>query len=251
MKIAARIRSVTNRPFVFGVAFLTAMSTVGAAWITRGPDLAFVPEFVAVPFVMSEGQAIYVQKYEVTIAEWNRCHDEGSCATNLIPQPGMVPETTPATGLSYLDVTQYLEWINHRSRHTFRLPTLTEWEAMAAEVLPEVEDPIFTDPSLTWASAYLLKAQSSRALRMQGSWKTSSIGIADLDGSVWEWTQECYAGDGGADGENCPAYFVGGEHIAAMSFLVSDPAFGGCAVGTPPAHLGMRLVSDTPIGPSI
>lgn len=28
--------------------------------------------------------------------------------------------------------------------------------------------------------------------------------------------------------------------------LTSDPANGGCAVGTPPVHLGMRLVADTP-----
>jgi hypothetical protein len=44
--------------------------------------------------------------------------------------------------------------------------------------------------------------------------------------------------------DRCPAFYVGGEHIAVMSYLVRDPARGGCAVGTPPAHLGMRLVSD-------
>jgi hypothetical protein len=37
---------------------------------------------------------------------------------------------------------------------------------------------------------------------------------------------------------------MGGEHVAAMSYLIRNPARGGCAVGTPPAHLGLRLVSD-------
>jgi hypothetical protein len=48
------------------------------------------------------------------------------------------------------------------------------------------------------------------------------------------------------DPSRCPAFFVGGEHVAAMSYLERDPARGGCAVGTPPAHLGMRLVADDP-----
>ena len=45
----------------------------------------------------------------------------------------------------------------------------------------------------------------------------------------------------------CAAYWAGGEHLSAMSYLIRDPARGGCAVGTPPAHLGMRLVTDTPL----
>lgn len=44
------------------------------------------------------------------------------------------------------------------------------------------------------------------------------------------------------DPARCPAFFVGGEHMAAMSYLTRDQAFGGCSVGTPTAHQGMRLV---------
>jgi formylglycine-generating enzyme required for sulfatase activity len=95
--------------------------------------------------------------------------------------------------------------------------------------------------------AYLLEGNAPRALKPQGSFSESPEGIADLDGSVWEWTRDCYRGvERGGPSDRCPAYFLGGEHVAAMSFLVRDPARGGCAVGTPPAHLGLRLVSDRP-----
>lgn len=247
MNIAAKNRSVVTRSLVIGVAALAAVITIGAAFLLRGPDLAYVPKMADKPFRFDDGHEIFVQKYEVTIAEWNRCFADGACHEKIVPQPGLGPETTPATGLSYLDVEEYLAWVNAKSRHAFRLPTLAEWEAIAHEVLPDEVDPIFTDPELRWASAYLVEGRASRALREQGAWKTSSLGIADLDGSVWEWTQDCFSGDAAAD-ESCPAYFVGGEHVAAMSFMVRDPALGGCAVGTPPAHLGMRLVSDRPIG---
>jgi formylglycine-generating enzyme required for sulfatase activity len=152
----------------------------------------------------------------------------------------------PATGLSYPDVGQYLAWINATTRQNFRLPTLQEWEFMAAPVLPHAPDPIFTDPELSWASAYLLEPQTKRTLQPRGNFATTAEGIVDLDGSVWEWTDDCYAGvgDGVFAGDTCPAFYVGGEHIAAIPFLVRDPARGGCAVGVPPAHLGMRLVSD-------
>ncbi len=231
---------------------ILAAALIGAAFYPRGsdPDLTLLPEMAGAPVTLSSGSQLYTQKYEVTVAEWNTCHAQDGCTLHLRERPGQNPSLTPATGLSYVDVREYLAWINERTGAAFRLPTAVEWREMAASVLPEEPDPIFTDPSLTWASTYLTEGSAPRALKPQGSFSVSPEGIADLDGSVWEWTQECYAGSSGAitDSERCPAFFVGGEHVAAMSYLVRDPARGGCAVGTPPAHLGMRLVTEYPTG---
>lgn len=218
----------------------------GAAQNLRGPDPADLFEMAEHPVLMPDRTPLYVQKYEVSIAEWNRCHDAGACTLGLRAPGNHTEADMPATGLSYPDVSEYLQWVNQRADVTFRLPTLSEWEYMAAQVLPDAPDPIFTDPELTWASAYLVAPQTKRTLRPRGSFAVTSEGIVDLDGSVWEWTMDCSAGasEGQITPDRCPAFFVGGEHVAAMSFLVRDPARGGCAVGTPPAHLGMRLVSD-------
>ncbi len=232
------------------VGVIVAAVFLGAALLLRGPGPAVrpLPEMAQRPVVLPEGRALHVQRNEVTVAEWNACHSDGGCTMELRVRAGFDPAVTPATGLSYLDVTEYLNWINAATDHEFRLPTASEWKFMAQSVLPEEPAPIFTDPSLTWASAYLTEGLAPRALKPQGSFSTSPEGISDLDGSVWEWTQECYAGaEDGVDPARCPAFFVGGEHVAAMSYLVRDPARGGCAVGAPPAHLGMRLVSDEPI----
>ena len=227
---------------------LVAVVLIGAALIPRGPDVSLpMPIMAKAPIVMPDGKTFYAQQFEVTVAEWNTCFNAGSCAIPLRVRTGFDATTTPATGLSYVDVNQYLTWINDGTAHEFRLPTVDEWNHMAHSVLPEEPDPIFTDPSLTWAASYLTEGNAPRELKAQGSFSTSPEGVEDLDGSVWEWTQECYAG--AADGlgpDRCPAFFVAGEHVAAMSYLIRDPARGGCAVGTPPAHLGMRLVSDYP-----
>lgn len=226
-----------------------AVAVIGAAYIQSGPDLSILPVMAERPVILPGGAALYVQKYEVTVAEWNACHAAKACHIALKPPGGKTGASTPATGLSFVDVGEYISWISRISDHKFRLPTLAEWKHMAAEVMPEEPDPIFTAPELTWASAYLTVPQTKRTLRPQGAFATTSQGIVDLDGSVWEWTSECYAGASERifKSERCPAFFVGGEHIAAMSFLERDPARGGCAVGAPPAHLGMRLVTDLPL----
>lgn len=228
------------------VLVLAVAGLILVALPSRGPDLSLAPEMAERAVILANGSAIYVQKYEVTVAEWNICHAAGGCTLALRAIGNKTEAEMPATGLSYVDVSQYIAWINDVTRLNFRLPTVKEWEYMAAEVLPPAPDPIFTDPDLTWASAYLMEPQTKRTLRPQGTFATTSQGIVDLNGSVWEWTQDCYSGaaEGLVTPDRCPAFFVGGEHVAAMAYLVRDPARGGCAVGTPPAHLGMRLVTD-------
>lgn len=253
---AAKSQMTSLRPPLrLGMAGLLVAIIVGGAFLQRASDQTalqtqaeHLPIMAQNPVIFPDGTPLYVQRHEVTIAQWNRCHAEGVCTLELRARPDQDAMLTPATGLSYVDVQEYLAWINSTSGHDFRLPTAIEWDFMAASVLPEEHDPLFTDPSLTWASTYMTEGVAPRALKPQGSFSTSPEGIVDLDGSVWEWTQECYAGSAeGIDPARCPAYFVGGEHVAAMSYLIRDPARGGCAVGTPPAHLGMRLVSDRPV----
>lgn len=217
---------------------------IGAAMLrTHGPDPTLFPTMA---IIETEGQPpIWFQSHEVTIADWNRCYEDGSCSLYLRPPPrAKEGEIWPATGLSYVDVSEYITWLNHQTGHDFRLPTAAEWYQIANPVLPATPDPIFTDPDLAWASTYLTENLVDRRLRPSGAWSATADGIWDLDGNVWEWTQDCFKGD---PIENCPAFVVGGEHEAVIPYLVRDPARGGCAVGTPPPHLGLRLVSDTPI----
>jgi formylglycine-generating enzyme required for sulfatase activity len=227
------------------VSVLAISVAIGAAWMSRGPEPSYLPMMVPHPIVVEPNRAIWVQKYEISVAEWHVCHVAGGCSLKLTWQPDQDPAEIPASGLSHVDAMQFIAWLNADTGQDFRLPTLAEWLALAEEVMPKTPDPIFTDPNLSWASAYLLEAQVSRSLKPRGSFATTTAGVTDLDGSVWEWTQDCYSGTKDvSDMVRCPAFFVAGEHVAAVPFLERDPARGGCALGTPPAHLGMRLVRD-------
>ncbi|MEM9634977.1 MAG: SUMF1/EgtB/PvdO family nonheme iron enzyme [Pseudomonadota bacterium] len=200
--------------------------------------------FDAVPWETESGRVVWVARHELSVKEWNACAAAGGCRLTLKTRAGQDPAKTPATGLSWIDAMEYLNWANKAAKGALRLPTAEEWQAMAKPVLPPEAEPLFTDPELSWASAYLIEDGYSRALQPIGSHSVTSDGIADLDGPVWEWTSDCFDRD--APQHRCPAFFAGGLHVSAIPLLTRDPARGGCAVGAPPAHLGMRLVSDYP-----
>lgn len=235
----------TPRPLM-GLAALAIGGAVLAMGLLQGrTDPGLIPEMAGVAYAgMPDGARFYMQVTEVTVADWSRCREAGGCSLKLQPLPGAAPEDYPATGLSAIDAAEYLAWLNQATGESFRLPTEAEWYAAAASVLPELPDPLFSQPELSWAASYPLAPASDRRLRPTGSHSRTAEGIVDLDGNVWEWTRNCH--DGSVSGR-CTAFVVAGEHRAVISFMVRDPTRGGCAVGPAPAHLGMRVVSERPV----
>lgn len=193
------------------------------------------------PVAMSDGATLQVMTREVTRREWKACADAGACEdlTGTIPdgEPDM-----PMTGVNRFDVESYLAWVNAESRHQVRLPTATEWKTIAAALPRRKYGKLFDDPRLSWAADYGSMPAISGVIRPSGGFGTLANGISDLAGNVWEWTDTC-ARDS-FDPSRCPAYKVEGEHETAMPIFVRDPFSGGCAAGTPPNHVGFRLVSE-------
>ncbi len=225
--------------FVAGALLIIFMVLI---WrIASNADSVDQPDFSTLPIEMPDGRQFYAARYEVTAAEWNACFAAGGCAFEIHTNLGN-SEELPATGLNFYDALNYAEWISQETGHDYRLPTSEEWLVLAQDEMPKRAGSQFDAPELTWASAYLTKGNAPRALRARGEYGVSKEGIYDLRGSVWEWTMSCFNDADTVD--ECAAFYTGGEHEAVMSYLTRDPAQGGCAVGSPPAHLGLRLVSD-------
>jgi formylglycine-generating enzyme required for sulfatase activity len=220
--------------FALSIIFLAALVAGGVEDRSSRPGMR--------PVRIGEGETLLVSTYEVSIASWRRCAMDGACAD--LPQAHARNTTFPMTGVSWLDVKDYIDWTNARSGGGLRLPTLAEWRAIDRSLAHTPAKPLFADPRLSWAANYERAAVPAGPVRASGSFTTTRDGIADLDGNVWEWTSSCYKPDSGLTPAVCPAFVAAGAHEAVVSIFVRDPASGGCATGTPPTHLGFRLVAD-------
>jgi formylglycine-generating enzyme required for sulfatase activity len=186
------------------------------------------------------GADFHVMKYEVSIAMWRQCASEGDCG--FMPKPGLGArdDTYPVTGIGALDAQNFVVWAGKRTGRNVRLPTLEEWYRFS-EVPPYRPAQIFTDPRLAWAATYGSGGAVDPTLKRPGGFGQNSKNIADVKGNVWEWTSSCVMDE---DAAHCPAFFAAGTHEAKIPVFVRDPSSGGCATGTPPAHVGLRLVYE-------
>jgi formylglycine-generating enzyme required for sulfatase activity len=193
------------------------------------------------PVAMPDGSSLHVMTREVTKREWKACAAAGACEDLTGSIPAAEPDM-PMTGVNRFDVEAYLAWVNAGGGARVRLPSAAEWSAIAAALPRKSFTRLFDDPRLAWAADYGAMPAISGVLRPSGGFGTLANGISDLGGNVWEWTATCVM-DGFEPGR-CPAYTVEGQHETALSVFVRDPFSGGCAAGTPPNHVGFRLVSD-------
>jgi len=192
------------------------------------------------PVALPGGSTLQVMAREVTKREWKACADAGACE-NLTGAITATEPDMPMTGVNRFDVESYLGWINMQGQREYRLPTAKEWNTIAATLPRKSYKKLFDDPRMAWAADYGSMPALSGVIRPSGSFGTLSNGISDLGGNVWEWTATC--AKGGFDPSHCPAYKVEGQHETVLSVFVRDPFNGGCASGTPPNHVGFRLVT--------
>jgi formylglycine-generating enzyme required for sulfatase activity len=161
-----------------------------------------------------------------------------------------------AVNVSWRDAAAYADWLSRKTGVQFRLPTDEEWAYAAGsrfhdEGWPDLET---DDPARRWLARYEVESERSapKALQPIGSFGANENGLLDVAENVWEWTNTCFrrvAFDAEAETPkertvNCGVRVVEGQHRTYVTDFIRDARAGGCAVGTPPANLGFRLVRD-------
>jgi formylglycine-generating enzyme required for sulfatase activity len=185
-----------------------------------------------------------VMRHEVALAEWRQCFNDGGCSHMPVPGRGASADGYPVTGINWFDAQEFAAWASTKSGVKLRLPTVEEWRGFSGvDQTPRAK--LFTDPRMAWAADYGAEKRLDPTLRRSGGFGVSSQGVSDAHGNVWEWTSTCVSDGYVKDGvDRCPAYMLEGEHEAVMSVFVRDAKEGGCSSGSPPSHLGLRLVAD-------
>ncbi len=188
----------------------------------------------------------------VSQAEYARCVAAAACPKLKSVDPAA--ENLPVVGVSWLEATAYAEWYAAKTGEDWRLPSDEEWAYAAAERFrgepPRVasgED--FARRGLAKFDADSALARQPKAPQPFGHFGLDTLGVADLAGNVWEWTNSCYerrsveaGGEARLLTRNCQVRALEGEHRTFMSDFIRDGVTGGCSVGPPPTNLGFRLV---------
>lgn len=197
-----------------------------------------------------------IMKFQVTEAEYGRCVAAGRCEPVQIAHVN--GPDRPVTGVSYDAAVDYADWLSARTGQIWRLPSHEQIAAAAGRRFPDDAlgvDPDNRNPAIRWLADYdretRRKAASDPVPKPVGKFGENEYGLADFAGNVWEWTSTCHRrieladADWAASSESvCGIFVTVGQHRSPMSSFVRDPKTGGCAVGTPPANLGFRLIRD-------
>ncbi len=216
---------------------------------TEQSGIQYPPELISVELTDQSNHTIVVAKYEITNTQWDECVDNGGCEYKPQAYPYTRPNH-PVSGVSWIDVQQYIDWLSKKTGQSFRLPTESEWKLLAADVLAKQNagKKLFDDPRMEWANDYRFFSQRApRRTQPVGHFGLSTEGIADLNGNVWEWTESCANGirDSKTSKIHCRGLRVlAGTHVTPMPEIIRYVPIGGCSIGYPPANIGFRVVMD-------
>lgn len=164
----------------------------------RGPDeIDIIPnEHPRHPVEMDIPYAI--ARNEVTHAEWTACVDDGGCTH--------VPDH-PAINVSYLDVQEYVAWLNAQvGAGVYRLPTEAEWE-YAARAGTTTRFAQGDDLTANQANFSRAATENLRRVPMSNLTNrrmpvpidaldaTNGWGVRHMSGNVGELTLSCWTGE--------------------------------------------------------
>lgn len=208
------------------------------------------------------GRSFAMGKFEVTRAQYEEFvsatgHDVGTrcslwdgsryiaTANRNVLNPGFQQTADdPATCLSWHDANAYIAWLSKRTGLNYRLLTEAEWEyaARAGSTAP-------------FATGQILDAENvnfnSKGSQPVGQFAANAYGLYDMQGNVWEWTQDCYAADysnANADGSayvtpDCERTYRGG----AWANTSKDMRFATRGTNDPDKRVnifGLRVARD-------
>jgi formylglycine-generating enzyme required for sulfatase activity len=173
-----------------------------------------------------------IGKFEVTVGQWNQCVKAGVCPS--VPSSANAGDNLPMRDVSWDEAQLYLKWLSTISRKPYRLPTEAEWEYAARGG---------TTSRYWWGDQ--MKGGNSSCEGCGEPWKADSpppagsfvanpFGLLDMNGSVWEWVQDCWHssykgaptdGSAWADGVCQSRVIRGGSWREDGSYMLSTTRF--------------------------
>ncbi|MFO7931386.1 MAG: formylglycine-generating enzyme family protein [Desulfosalsimonas sp.] len=149
-------------------------------------------------------EPFYIQTTEVTIGQWQKVMGKKW----LFPRKGAAD--MPVTNVSWHDCRDFIDKLNKKSPHTYRLPKEAEWEyACRAGTQTSyswgdqpdctkamyANSPVKTDDCVDTVKSMGLETGAPAPVK---TYPANPWGLYDMHGNVWEWCSDCFDRDRGA-----------------------------------------------------
>jgi formylglycine-generating enzyme required for sulfatase activity len=166
------------------------------------------------------------------VGQWAQCVKASVCPS--VPSVANAGENLPMRDVSWDEAQLYLKWLSTISRRPYRLPTEAEWEFAARGGTATRYwwgDQMKGGNSSCEGCGQPWKADGPPPV---GSFAANQYGLHDMNGSVWEWVQDCWHssykgapldGSAWADGSCQSRVIRGGSWREDGSYMLSTTRF--------------------------
>jgi hypothetical protein len=123
---------------------------------------------------------VAVGKYEITFDQWEACLSDGGCNNYMPFDQNWGRGQRPVINVNWNHAQSYLRWLSVKTKRTYRLPTVYEWENFGA-----------VKYSVTNVGQEGLPNLDGDKTNEVGKSGGNSFGLSDTIGNVSEWTSDC------------------------------------------------------------
>jgi formylglycine-generating enzyme required for sulfatase activity len=148
-----------------------------------------------------------IARHEVTFDQWDTCVRNGGCGGHRPDDHGWGRGERPVIDVSWYGARGYVVWLSKHTGETYRLPSEAEWE-YAARAGTTTARFWGEDPGVACRYANTHDEASKRGNGFDfthhtcddgyaktapvGRFEANALGLNDMLGNVWEWTEDCW-----------------------------------------------------------